>query len=130
MTTKLSAVQSKQASEILGRVDALARDIQANYKSWGMSLEGVRPVVNNLDKIADALEERFFGLDSLQRRQVEVLKQAHVIQQDSDESYMASFNGPSSPKQTDADEPYMSAYADDQTQAVRAGKSTSGRPLA
>jgi len=34
------------------------------------------------------------------------------------------------PIQTNADEPYMSAYGDDQSSAVNHGKSTIGRPLA
>lgn len=130
MSTKLSAEQSKQASELLGRLDKLAADIQANHESWGMSLEDAKPLVNGLDKLADDLEQRFFGAASLQRRQVEILKQAKVIQKDSDESYMDTFNSPMKPHQTDGDEPYMSAYADDQSQAVQTGKSTSGRPLA
>lgn len=130
MTTKLSTEQVKQASELLGRVDKIAQEIQANHASWGMSLDEARPLVNSLDKLADDLEARFFGAASLQRRQIETLKQAKVIQQDSDEPYMKTFNSPMAPHQTDADEPYMSAYADDQSQAVQVGKSETGRALA
>ncbi|RLI52753.1 MAG: hypothetical protein DRO87_12695, partial [Candidatus Thorarchaeota archaeon] len=36
MTTKLSEDQSKKASEILGRFDKLAKDIQDNHTAWGM----------------------------------------------------------------------------------------------
>jgi hypothetical protein len=130
MTTKLSAEQAKTASELLGRLDKIALEIQSNHASWGMSLDEARPLVNGLDKLADDLEARFFGASSLQRRQVEVLKTAKVIQQDSDESYMKTFNSPTAPLQTDADEPYMSAYADDDTSAVNNGKSETGRALA
>jgi hypothetical protein len=130
MTTRLSADQAKAASELLGRVDKIAQEIQANAKSWGMSIEEARPLVNGLDKLADELETRFFGAKSLQNRQIETLKQAKVIQQDSDEPYMKTFNSPMAPHQTDADEPYMSAYADDQSQAVQVGKSETGRALA
>jgi hypothetical protein len=130
MTTKLSAEQAKTASELLGRLDKIALEIQANHANWGMTLAEARPLVNGLDKLADDLEARFFGAASLQRRQVEVLKTAKVIQQDSDESYMKTFNNPTAPIQTDADEPYMSAYADDDTSAVNNGKSETGRALA
>ncbi len=130
MSTKLSAEQAKTASELLGRVDRIAHEIQVNHASWGMSLEDARPLVQTIDKLADDLETRFFGAASFQRRQIDVLKTAKVIQQDSDESYMKTFNSPMAPIQTDADEPYMSAYADDQSQAVQVGKSETGRALA
>lgn len=130
MSTKLSAEQRKQASEVLSRVDRIAADIQANHQAWGMSFEDAKKMVNGFDKLADELEARFYGEASLQRRQVELLKSAKVIQKDSDESYMDTFNSPSKPHQTDGDEPYMSAYADDDTAGVNAGKSTTGRPLA
>lgn len=130
MSTKLSADQKKKASELLGRLDRIAAEIQANHSAWGMSLEDARPLVNGLDKLADDLEARFYGPESLQRRQVEILKSAKVIQKDSDEPYMDTFNSPSKPHQTDGDEPYMSAYGDDDTAGVNAGKATNGRPLA
>lgn len=130
MTTKLSTEQKKQASELLGRLDRIASEIQANHASWGMSFADAKALVNGLDKVADDLERGTFGDVSLQRRQVEILKSAKVIQKDSDESYMDTFNSPSKPHQTDGDEPYMSAYADDDTAGVNAGKSTTGRPLA
>lgn len=127
---KLSSEQSKQASALLGRLDKIATDIQANHASWGMSFEDARSLVNSLDKVADQLETNFFGPESFQARQVEILKEAKVIQKDSDESYMDTFNSPMAVHQSDADEPYMSAYADDQSQAVQSGKATNGRPLA
>ena len=130
MSSKLSAEQIKQADITLGRVDKIAADIQANHAAWGMSFDEAKALVNSFDKLADDLETRLFGAESLQARQIETLKMAKVIQKDSDESYMDTFNKPTAPIQTDADEPYMSAYADDQSSAVNNGKSTSGRPLA
>jgi len=130
MSTKLSAEASKKASELLGRIDRIAADIQSNHESWGMPMATAKELVNNLDKIADEAERHFFGGDSLLHRQVEILKQAKVIQKDSDEKYMETFNSPSAPIQTDGDEPYMSAYKDDDTNGVNTGKSTTGRPLA
>lgn len=130
MSTKLSKEQAKVASELLGRIDRLAASIQANHEAWGMPMAAAKELVNSLDKVADDLEQHSFGDQSMLRRQLEILKSAKVIQQDSDEKYMATFNAPMAPHQTDADEPYMAAYKDDQSQAVATGKSTTGRPLA
>lgn len=130
MTTKLSAEQSKAASEMLGRIDKLAADIQQNHEKWGMPFEAARQVVNHLDKVADDFEVATFGEQSFRTRQVEVIKEAHVVQRDADEGYMTSFENPMQPIQTEADEPYMAAYSDDQSSAVQDGKSTTGRPLA
>jgi hypothetical protein len=130
MSTKLSAEQVKAANDLLGRLDTIATAIQKHYASWGMSQPEAKALVNGLDRVADDFEKHAFGDTSLLRRQVEILKEAKVIQKDSDEKYMETFNSPMAPIQTDADEPYMSAYKDDQSQAVQTGKSTTGRPLA
>jgi hypothetical protein len=127
---KLSSTQITAANEALSRLDTLAATIQKRYASWGMSATEAKAAVNSLDSVADTLEKLAFGEESLQARQIEVLKQAKVIQQDSDESYMKTFNAPTGPKQTDGDEPFMQAYADDDTAGVSGGKSTVGRPLA
>lgn len=128
-TNRLSAEQEKAASGLLFRLDKCAQNIQENHQKWGLSFESAKGLVNHLDRIADEFEKGFFGDQSLQRRQVEVLKQAKVIEKDSDEGYMQTFANPMAPIQTDGDEPYMSAYADDQSSAVQSGKSTTGRPL-
>ena len=120
----------KQADATLARLDKLAATIQAKHADWGMPFEQAREIVNAIDKTADEIETAAFGKDSLQRRQVEILRQAKVIQQDADEGYMGTFNAPSAPHQVDADEPYMSLYRDDQSTAVNEGKSSVGRPLA
>lgn len=130
MSMKLSSVQTKEANNILSRMDRIAQEIQKNYAVWGMSKSAARELVNQIDKIADSTETAFYGKASLSQRQIEVLKSAKVIQQDSDESYMATFNSPQGVHQQDSDEPYMKAYNDDQSQAVNAGKSSTGRPLA
>lgn len=130
MAIKLSTEQKKAADATLARLDKVAQDVQDNHEKWGMSFEAAKAIVNHLDKVADSFEAAVYGEESLQRRQAEILKSAAVLQSDSDESYMQTFNAPSKPLQTDADEAYMSAYADDQSAAVRGGKSTSGKPLA
>jgi hypothetical protein len=121
---KLSAEQSKQASAVLGRLDRIAANVQANHEKWGMSFEAAKGLVNDLDRVADEIEVFSFGTDSF------ACRQAEVLQKDADEGYMATFTNPMKPIQTDGDEPYMSAYADDQSSAVRKGKGGDGRPLA
>lgn len=129
-TNRLSAEQKQAADNILGRLDKCASEIQANHEKWGLSFETAKGLVNHLDKCADDFEKSVYGAESLQRRQIQELKKAKVIQKDSDEGYMQTFNSPMAPHQTDGDEPYMSAYADDQSAAVQNGKSTTGKPLA
>jgi hypothetical protein len=123
-----TAEQSKYASNILGRLDKLAADIQEHHASWGMSMEEAKGVVNHLDSVADDFEKMAFGPGSLENRQREIM--AAVLQRDTDEPYIDNFQSPTQPVQTDADEPYMAAYNDDQTSAVERGKATNGRPLA
>jgi hypothetical protein len=130
MPTKLSAEQIKTVNTILAHLDVAAGEIQANHEALGISFDTAKEIVNNLDKTADELEVRAYGQDSLERRQVKLLKEAKVLQRDADEPYMATFENPQKPVQTDADEPYMQAYSDDQSSAVETGKSETGRPLA
>ena len=125
--TKLT---KKEASEILFRLDEMAKQIQTKFASMGLDKGTAKSIVNDLDKVADLVEVGSFGRESYENRRIEVLKQAKVLQQESDESYMGTFANPMSPKQTDADEKYMSAFKDDQSSAVSTGKSETGRPLA
>jgi hypothetical protein len=121
-----------QAEKFLARLDRIASVVQENHEAWGMKFEAAKALVNQIDKLADELESATFGADSMTRRQASVLgiKTAEVVQRDSDEKYMDTFKNPMAPVQTEADEPYMQAYADDQSSAVDHGKSTTGRPLA
>jgi len=125
--TKLT---KKEASEILYRLDKMAEQIQTRYASMGLDTTTAKSMVNDLDKVADIVERGAFGDDSFVSRRIEVLKQAKVLQQEPDEPYMGTFANPMQSHQTDADEKYMSAFSDDQSSAVAAGKSETGRPLA
>lgn len=139
---KLTSDQSKVASSTLERMDKIAGHIQAKVDSgeWKIPMAEARKLVNAFDQLMDDTEVFFYGPESLQRRQAEVLKQAGVLdekgnlkeakvfQQDSDESYMQTFQG-DSVYQQDADEPYMGHYSGDDTSEVRGGKDMSGKPL-
>jgi len=121
----------EEASKVLTRLDRIAQVIQDNHEKWGMNFEAAKAVVNEIDKVADEVELHAYGPEHMFKRQVHVLRQAKVLQKDSDEGYMDTFNAPTAPIQTDADEnEYMSLFKDDQTIAVESGKSTTGRPLA
>lgn len=124
-------LETAQADKILKRLDKMAATIEAKHEEWGMPFKLAKSIVNEIDKTADELEKATYGADSMLRRQASVLgvKTAEVLQRDSDESYMDTFKAPMRPHQTDGDEPYMQAYADDQSSAVDHGKSTTGRPL-
>ncbi len=125
----------KDADTILVRLDKMASAIQENYEAWGMPFDAARDLVNALDKTADDIEVATFGPESLAARQDEVVvaavraKKAEVLQHDADEKYMNAFGNPMAPVQVESDEPYMSAYKDDQSSAVNHGKATNGRPL-
>lgn len=130
---------AEEAEATLSSLDTSAREIQANYKTWGMPFEAAKRLVNALDKAADSIEIAAFGEESFKLRQVREVtattvaarpKTAEVIKQDGDEPYMKSFANPMAPVQVEGDEPYMAAYKDDQSSAVHHGKSTTGRPLA
>ena len=126
----LSKEAAARVDQVLGRLDKMASHIQTNHEKWGMSFDEAKGLVNDLDKTADEIEKLAYGEDSMLRRQVEVLKTAEVVQRDSDEPYMDTFKNPMQPHVLNADEPYMSAYGDDQSSAVQHGQSSTGRPLA
>jgi hypothetical protein len=128
MTAKFA---QEEASKVLTRLDRIAQVIQDNHEKWGMNFEAAKAVVNEIDKVADEVELNAYGAEHMLQRQVHVLRQAKVLQKDTDEGYMDTFNAPTAPVQTDADEnEYMSLFKDDQTIAVESGKTTTGRPLA
>jgi len=125
MSTPKVSAETKQATDlILNRIDRVAKTIQAKQEEWGIPFEDAKAIVNALDRSLDDIEITTYGKESFE------LRQAEVIKREGDEPYMDTFNGPSDPKQTDADEPYMRAYADDDTSGVIHGESTTGRPLA
>lgn len=119
-----SAAEVAAVEQILTTMDRLAAHIQANHAAWGMPFETAKAIVNDIDRQADQVEITAFGKESFEKRRAE------VIQKESDEPYMGTFENPMAPVQTESDEPYMKAYKDDQSSAVIHGKSTTGRPLA
>lgn len=113
----------EEAVQILSRLDRLAGHIQSNHVAMNLPFEDAKAIVNDLDKVADMVHVESLGEASFHAHQ------AKVIQQESDESYMSTFNAPQAPHQQDSDEPYMGMFKDDQSSAVQTGKSTTNRPL-
>lgn len=131
--SKKVELETARADRLLAGLDRIASVVQSNHKKWGMDFRAAKNLVNAIDKIADDLEVATYGRESLLNRQTQEIgreKLAQVLQRDSDEKYMDTFKNPMSPHQTEANEPYMKAYKDDQSSAVRSGKSSTGRPLA
>ena len=121
----------EEASQILGRLDHMASQIQENHEKWKIPFVVAKALVNSIDKVADEIELASMGPESLLKRQIHTLaKDGKVVKKDADEGYMDTFTNPMKPIQTDADESYMSLFKDDQSSAVETGKSTTGRPLA
>jgi len=120
---------TEDADRILARLDKLASTIQAQHEQWGIPFEAAKSMVNDLDKTADEIEVVAFGERSLHERQAELVT-AKVVQRESDEPYMDTFQNPQSPHQVESDEPYMSAYQSDDSSEVIRGRSESGRRLA
>jgi len=130
---KMSKVElnSQIVDQFLARLDRTAAVVQEKHEAWGIKFAAAKAIVNEIDKIADDLEKAAYGEKSLTIRQAQLIgKTAEVIQKDADEGYMDAFRNPMAPIQTEANEPYMKAYGDDQSSAVHHGKSSTGRPLA
>lgn len=117
-------IAKEEANAILGRLDKISNYIQKNADKWGVPFDDAKGMVNDLDRTADEIELLAFGKESMLERQAE------VIQKESDEPYMSTFDNPSSPHQVESDEPYMSAYANDDSSGVHHGKAENGKPLA
>lgn len=120
----------ESANRSLNCLDHMAKTVQENYQKLGYTFEEAKQIVNDLDRTADTIQAAAFGDGSLLEHQIDILREANVLERDSDEPYMDTFNAPMAPHQVDADEPYMSQFKDDQSEAVQTGVSTTGRPLA
>jgi hypothetical protein len=117
-------LETTMADRLLARLDRVASTVQEQHGKWGMGFEQAKGLVNEIDRIADELEVAAYGENSM------TIRQAQVIQRETDEPYMDTFENPQQPHQTDADEPYMDAYRSDDSSGVHQGKAENGRPLA
>lgn len=88
-------------SVILSKLDATSNAIENLAKEGKIERKAADQLIKNLDSFADKFEVAAFGKKNLESRM------AKVIQQDSDEPYMKTFENVNEVLQSDSDEPYM-----------------------
>jgi len=101
-----SAPQKKIANKVLATLDNTADQLDSLVKLGKINPKLASGIIRDIETFADKFEVAVYGRANLQKRASQV-RQAKVIQQDSDESYMNTFENPIKAITTDADEPYM-----------------------
>jgi len=94
-------MKKQVANLVLFKLDSTADTIETLAKEGKIEREAAVQLLKNLDSFADRFEIAAFGEKNLKARQ------AKVIQQDNDESYMKTFDNVNEVHRSDADEPYM-----------------------
>lgn len=94
-------MQKRIANLVLSKLDHIAGELQALKDKGGVDPAAADSIISNIDSFADKFEVAAFGKENLEKRM------AKVLQQDSDEPYMKTFENPNKVLQSDADEPYM-----------------------
>ncbi len=89
------------ANKILSFLDNSADHIEKLKVAGKIDPKVAAEIVRDLDSFSDRLESKAFGDQSFRNRK------AKVLQQDSDEKYMKTFDNTAAPLQTDADEKFM-----------------------
>ena len=101
-----SAPQKKIANRVLTTLDNTADKLESLAKSGKIDPRLASGIIRDIETFADKFEISVFGKQNLMKRASQA-RQAKVLQQDSDEAYMKTFENPIKPITTDADEPYM-----------------------
>lgn len=91
----------KIANQILSDLDNTANQIEGLAAKGLITRKAAETIVQKIDGFADKFQVAAFGPDNLRNHQAKVLKR------DTDEKFMDTFNSPSKPHQTDADETFM-----------------------
>jgi hypothetical protein len=97
-------IQKQVANRVLANLDETANRIDALAKAGKLDPRLAKALSTDIDTFADKFQVAAFGPESLKRHATKVAK---VIQKDSDEKYMDTFENPNKVIQSDADEPYM-----------------------
>lgn len=97
-------IEKQVANRVLANLDETANKIEALAKSGKMDPRLAAALTKDIDSFADKFQVAAFGPDSLKRHAQKVAK---VLQKDSDEKYMDTFDNPNKVLQSDSDEPYM-----------------------
>jgi len=95
-------MDKRVASHVLSTLENIASNIEALVEEKKLpKTEVTASIIKNIDSFSDKLEAEVFGEESFRKRQ------AKVIEQDSDESYMKTFENPQKVIEGESDEPYM-----------------------
>lgn len=94
-------IPKETANKILSNLDRSAERIEKLASGGHIDPRLASSLVQQLDAFSDRFEVASFGVKNLQARQAKVLKQ------DADESYMKSFENPNKVIEADSDEEYM-----------------------
>lgn len=92
------------ANKILSTLDDTANKIDQLSKTGKLDRKLASEIVNNIDSFSDKFQVYAFGPESLIKHKAKV---AEVIQRDSDEKYMDTFDNVQKVIKSDADEKYM-----------------------
>lgn len=101
------AIQKQTANQVLTSLDRSSNMIEALVKAKRLDPKLGFKLVREIDGFADRFQIAAFGMAAFKRHQAHMARQAKVIQKDSDEKYMDTFDNPNKVIQSDADEPYM-----------------------
>ena len=97
-------IKKQVANKVLKNLDETANKIDQLAKAGQMDPRLAAALTRDIDSFADKFQVEAFGPESLQRHSAKVAK---VLQKDSDEKFMDTFENPNKVLQSDSDEPYM-----------------------
>jgi hypothetical protein len=98
--------QKQIVNRVLATLDNTAEQVKALADAGKIDPRLAASICHDIDTFADRFEIATFGKENLMKRAA-MLRQAKVMQRDSDEKYMETFQNPIKTITTDADEPYM-----------------------
>lgn len=94
-------MDKKVARKIISTLENLAGELEALGQAGKLDVKFATKLATDIDSFSDKLEIAAYGEKSFNERR------AKVIQMESDEPYMKTFDNPQKPLQVEADEPYM-----------------------
>lgn len=94
-------MDKKIASQILTKLDSTAKAVEELRDAGAVGSREAGELLHNIDSFADRFQVAHFGESSFRDFQ------AKVIERDSDEPWMETFQNPQKPIEVDPDEPYM-----------------------
>lgn len=106
------SIDKTTANKVLTNLDRTASTLEGLAKSGKVNKAIVAKLVGELDAFADKFQVAAFGAENFRKHQ------AKVLESDSDEPFMKTFDAPQKVLEGDSDEPYMKTFDQDQTESV------------